>query len=93
MIKLYRKSELAFALAAIGVYVLVFGNLRSLGDDSPILALALLVFAALLFLFVRKNGLTEKYGLDGWAKNSRQMLWFIPLWIITTGNLDRKSVV
>ena len=87
MIKLYRKSELAFALAAIGVYVLVFGNLRSLGDDSPILALALLVFAALLFLFVRKNGLTEKYGLDGWAKNSRQMLWFIPLWIITTGNL------
>ena len=87
MIKLYRKSELYFALVCIGVYVLVFGNLRSLGDDSLYNMLGLLVISGLLFAFVRKNSLTEKYGLDGWAKNSRQMIWFIPLWIITTGNL------
>ncbi len=87
MLKLYRKSELGFALACIAVYVLVFGNLRSLGDDSPWMALCLLAYAALLFVFVKKNGLAEEYGLAGWAKNSRQMLWFIPLWILATGNL------
>ncbi len=87
MIKLYRKSELYFALACIGVYVLVFGNLRSLGDDSLYNMLGLLAISVLLFVFVRKNALTEKYGLAGWAKNSRQMIWFIPLWILATGNL------
>ena len=29
----------------------------------------------------------EKYGLAGWAKNSRAMLWFIPLWIFSCLNL------
>ena len=65
MIKLYRKSELYFALVCIGVYVLVFGNLRSLGDDSLYNMLGLLVISGLLFAFVRKYSLTEKYGLDG----------------------------
>lgn len=87
MIKLYRKSELGFALACIAAYVLVFGNLRSLGDDSPWIVLCLLAFAVLLFVFVKKNGLMEKYGLDGWAKEPGKLLWFIPLWILSTGNL------
>lgn len=87
MMKLYQKSELYFALAVIGVYVFVFGTLRSLGDDSPYMAVALLLFSGLLFVFCKGNGLMEKYGLSGWAKNSRQMLYFIPLWVIATGNL------
>ncbi len=29
----------------------------------------------------------EKYGLAGWAKNNRAMLWFIPLWIVASANL------
>ena len=29
----------------------------------------------------------EKYGLAGWAKNSKAMLWFIPLWILSCLNL------
>lgn len=29
----------------------------------------------------------EKYGLAGWAKNSKAMLWFIPLWLISCMNL------
>ncbi|MBQ4381405.1 MAG: CPBP family intramembrane metalloprotease, partial [Oscillospiraceae bacterium] len=39
------------------------------------------------FLFVKKNGLMGKYGLAGWAKNSKAMLWFIPLWLISCLNL------
>ncbi len=86
-LKLYRRNEILFAIAVIVAYVLVCGNLRALGDDSPYMTLGLLAFSGLLFAFVRKNGLMEKYGLSGWARNSRQMLYFIPLWIVTTGNL------
>ena len=87
MIKLYRKNELTFAIACIVGYVLVAGNLRNLGDESPAMMLGMLAISLVLFLFVRNNGLTERYGLAGWAQNSRQMLYFIPLWIVSSGNL------
>ena len=87
MIKLYQKNELTFAIVCIVGYVLVIGNLRNLGDDSTAMTLGLLAISLILFLFVQKNGLMEKYGLAGWAKNSRQMLYFIPLWIVSSGNL------
>ena len=87
MIKLYRKNELMFAIGCIVVYVVVCGNLRAPGDDNPYMTLGLLVMAALLFLFVKKNELMEEYGLSAWAKNSKQMLYFLPLWVLTTGNL------
>ena len=63
------------------------GNLRNLGDDSPYMMIGLIVISALMLLFVRKNGLLEKYGLSAWAKNNRAMLWFLPLWIIASLNL------
>ena len=87
MIKLYQKNELTFAIVCIVGYVLLVGNLRTLGDDSPAMTLGLLAISLVLFLFVKNNGLMEKYGLDGWAKNSRQMLYFVPLWIVSSGNL------
>lgn len=87
MIKLYQKNELTFAIACIVGYVLIVGNLRNLGDDSPAMMLGLLAISLVLFLFVQKNSLMEKHGLAGWAKNSRQMLYFIPLWIVSSGNL------
>ena len=87
MMKLYQKSELTFAIACIVGYVLIAGNLRTLGDDSPAMAIGLFAVALVLFLFVQKNGLLEKHGLDRWATNSRQMLYFVPLWIVSSGNL------
>ena len=87
MKKLYEKSEITFAILAIVVYTVSMGTLRNLGDDSPWMTLGLIVFSAAIFLFVRLNGLMEKYGLAGWAKNSKAMLWFIPLWIIASSNL------
>lgn len=85
--KLYQKNELTFAIACIVGYVLICGNLRNLGDDSPAMTLGLLAVSIVLLLFVRKNDLIEKYGLARWAQNSKQMLYFIPLWIISSGNL------
>lgn len=87
MKKLYDKSEILFAILWIVVYTVGMGSLRNLGDNSPYMTLGLIVISALLFLFVKRHGLLEKYGLAGWAKNSRAMLWFIPLWILASGNL------
>nr|MBQ6242138.1 CPBP family intramembrane metalloprotease [Lachnospiraceae bacterium] len=87
MKKLYEKSEITFAVFWIVLYTVSMGTLRNLGDDSPYMMLGLIVISALMFLFVRKNGLTDKYGLAGWAGNSRAMLWFLPLWIIASFNL------
>ncbi len=87
MKKLYEKSEILFAIFWIVLYTVSMGNLRNLGDDSPYMMIGLIVISVLMLLFVWKNGLREKYGLAGWAKNSRAMLWFLPLWIITTINL------
>ncbi len=87
MKKLYEKSEIAFAIFWIVLYSVSMGTLRSLGDDSPYMTIGLIVISVLMFLFVRKNGLKEKYGLSGWPGNNRVMLWFLPLWIITSFNL------
>ena len=87
MMKLYRKSEIAFAIFWIVLYTVSMGNLRNLGDDSPYMMIGLIAISVLMFLFVWKNGLLEKYGLSGRVENGRAMLWFLPLWIITTLNL------
>lgn len=87
MKKLYEKSEITFAIFWIVLYTVSMGSLRNLGDDSPYRMIGLIVISAWMLLFVWRNGLLEKYGLSGWARNNRAMLWFLPLWIITTVNL------
>ena len=72
MKKLYEKSEI---------------TQNNFGLDSLWHMLGLIVISAAIFLFVKKNGLMEVYGLAGWAKNSRAMLWFIPLWLLSCMNL------
>ena len=87
MTQLYKKSEILFAIFWIVLYTVSMGNLRNLGDNSPYMMIGLIVISALMFLFVWKNGLLGKYGLSAWAKNSRSMLCFFPLWIIASLNL------
>ena len=88
MKKLYEKSEITFAILWIVIYTVGIGTLKSnYGFDSLWQMLGLIVLSAVIFLFVKQNGLMEKYGLAGWAKNSKAMLWFIPLWILSCMNL------
>ncbi len=88
MTKLYQKSEITFAILWIVIYAVGMGTLQNnFGLDSVWHMLGLIVISAAIFLFVKKNGLMEKYGLAGWAKNSRAMLWFIPLWVLSCVNL------
>ena len=88
MKKMYEKSEITFAILWIVIYAVGMGTLQNnFGLDSLWHMLGLIVISAAIFLFVKKNGLMEVYGLAGWAKNSRAMLWFIPLWLLSCLNL------
>jgi membrane protease YdiL (CAAX protease family) len=49
--------------------------------------IALLVFTAGIIVFVKTNHLEGKYGLAGWPKDMKKYLFFIPMWILATGNI------
>ena len=69
MKKLYEKSEITFAILWIVIYAVGMGTLQNnFGLDSMWHMLGLIVISAAIFLFVKKNGLMEVYGLAGWAK-------------------------
>ena len=88
MRKLYEKKELLFAIAWIVLYCVIVGTIRgNFGDESIWNLAGLLVFAGGITAFVKANHLEEKYGLDHWPKNTKRYLWFIPMWILVTGNL------
>lgn len=88
MKNLYEKNEVLFAVLWILVYCLVLVPVRgNLGDESIWMTLALFVFAAGIAVFVKSNHLEEKYGLNSWPKNTGRFLYFLPMWIIVTGNL------
>ena len=88
MYKLYEKKELLFAILWIAAYCVVFGTLKgNFGIDSIYPLLTLIVFAAGITAFVKMNHLEEKYGLTGWPENMKKYLFFIPMWILATGNI------
>ena len=89
--KLYERSEIWFAVAWIIAYVV----LASTGDNisealgiSKIVTLPILIaMSAILYFFVRRNGLTEKYGLCKSRLPAAKMLHYIPLLVLLTANL------
>ena len=89
--KLYGKSEIWFAVAWILAYVV----LASTGDNvsealgiSKIITLPILIaLSAILYFFVKKNGLTEKYGLCKPRRPAAKMLFYAPLLVLLTANL------
>ena len=88
MKKFYEKNEVLFAVFWILMYCFVMAPVRGeFGDESIWSVLALAVIAAGITAFVKINHLDEKYGLTGWPKNTKKYLYFIPMWILVTGNL------
>lgn len=91
MNQLYNKNELNFALVWIAIYV----GLLSVGDRiSDAVGIARLVTAPLcilltviLYRWICKNGLKEKYGLCSFRGEWKQYLYFIPLVLLATTNL------
>ena len=86
MKKLYEKNELTFALVWIAIYVIGTSLAETLNETigtfklvSAVLHMAL---AAGAFLWVRRNGLTEKYGLFLPRYRLLRALLFIPLILV-----------
>ena len=88
MRKIYEEKEVLFAVLWIVVYCLVLTPLKgNFGLDSAAMLTALIVFTAGICLFVGRNHLIRKYGLSEWPKDMRKYFFFIPMWILATGNL------
>ena len=89
--KLYAKSEIWFAVAWIIGYVVIVSTADNISADlgiEKIVTLPVLIaMSAGLYFFVRKNGLTEKYGLCKPQLPAGKMLFYIPLLVLLTANL------
>ena len=89
--RLYNKSEICFAVIWIIAYVVLASTGDNISADIGILKIAtlpiLIILSVVLFLFVKRNGLTEKYGLCKSEIPASKMLFYIPLVILLTANL------
>ncbi len=86
MKKLYEKNELIFALVWIAIYVAGTSLAETLNETLGVFKLVSAAFhvamAAGLFLWVRGNGLAEKYGLFLPRYRLAQAWFFIPLILV-----------
>lgn len=88
MKKLYEKNELVFAIIWIVAYCVICGTVRgNFSDDSPIMLATLALFTAGILFFIKLNHLEKKYGLCGIEGKASDYLFFIPAFILATGNL------
>lgn len=88
MRKLYEKKEILFAVLWIIAYCAVMTTVKGqFGYGSGWCLLALAAFAAAITAVVLAWKLRGKYGLSGWPKNTKRFLYFLPMWILATGNL------
>ena len=89
--KLYAKSEIWFAVAWIIAYVVLASTGDNISADlgiGKIVTLPILIaMSAILYFFVRTNGLTEKFGLCKPRLPAAKMLYYIPLLLLLTANL------
>lgn len=90
MKKIYEKNELTFTLIWIGIYVIsqsIANSMSILGIEYSVNAIVNIVLTVLLFCFIQKNGLLEKYGLCKTSVSAGKFLWYIPLFILASHNL------
>ncbi len=91
MKKLYEKNEQTFAIVWIVVYCVLQSLANPLNEKIGIEYSASAVFCILqtiiLFTFIRKNNLQKRYGLCESPVPARRFLYYVPLFILATGNL------
>ncbi|MBP0969067.1 MAG: CPBP family intramembrane metalloprotease [Oscillospiraceae bacterium] len=83
---MYKENEIRFAVFCIMLYCALTVPARSKGDDSLLMLGTLTVETVLIAVFVKRSQLEHKYGLDRWPADTKEYLYFIPMWILTTGN-------
>lgn len=91
MKKIYDKNELNFALIWIGIYVV----LASIGDSISgsvgvtklFTAPICIILTIIIYIWIRKNELKEKYGLCRLKANAKTYMYFMPLVLLATTNI------
>jgi len=96
--KLYEKNEITFALAWIGLYVVIMnialqfcGGFDDLAEKAvgqllvPVICICIL--AVLATAWTLRKGLAEKFGLCAFKGNWRGFLYFLPLVAVSCINL------
>lgn len=91
MYRLYKKNVMNFSLMWIIAYVVLLSAADSfsvsLGFKKIITAPVSIIFALLIFGFIKKHNLTEQYGLCALTGSLKNYLYFIPLILIISVNL------
>ena len=91
MKRLYEKSEQTFALVFIAIYCvsqsLANPLSRAVGVEGSFQAVFSIALTALLFFFIKNNGLLERYGLYRSSVPARKFFWYLPLVLLAVGSL------
>ena len=91
MKKLYEKKQLTFALLWIVVYCVLQSLANPLnkvvGVEYSASAAFCILQAVILVAFIPKNHLQKRYGLCGSSVPTCRFLYYVPLFILASGNL------
>lgn len=91
MTKLYKQSEILFAILWIIAYVVVssIGDTlsASVGIAKAVTAPLHIALALVLFLWIRKNGLGDKYGFRKPSLPAKRFLYYLPLAVVASLSL------
>ena len=89
--KLYDKSQIWFSVAWIIAYCILMsvGDAISLaiGIEKSITLVIGILLSVSLIIFLKKNGLLEKYGICKSQVSLSQMLFYLPVILLLTANL------
>ena len=91
MKKLYEKNELTFALLWIVVYCVLQSLANPLnkriGIEYSASAAFCILQTVILLAFIQKNHLQKRYGLCRLSVSASRFLYYVPLFILASGNL------
>ena len=88
MRKFYETKPVLFAVLWIVIYVVLMAPLRgSYGDGSLQMLLGLVAVSTALLLVIRLLGIEKELGMTRWLQNGKALLWLLPMWVLSTGNL------
>jgi len=97
MKKLYEKNEQTFAIVWIVIYCVLQSAAnplnKKIGIEYSASAAFCILQSIILFVFLRRNDLTKRYGLCKTSVPARQFLYYVPLFILATGNLWNGAAV
>ena len=86
MNKIYKKNEVTFAIICIVVYVVGTSAAEAMAESLNIIKLPSMIFhvifSIILLIWLKKNGLFEKYGLKMPGYRLKSAWFFIPLMLI-----------